>query len=42
MITYPLFPGKVRLVVKYTPKVLEEMESRFERQKASRRGRAPQ
>ncbi|KAL5252009.1 hypothetical protein ACHWQZ_G014976 [Mnemiopsis leidyi] len=34
--------GKVRLVVKYTPKVLEEMESRFERQKASRRGRAPQ
>lgn len=33
--------GKVRLVVKYTPKVLEEMESRFERQKASRRGRAP-
>lgn len=34
--------GKVRLVVKYTPKVLEEMETRFERQKASRRGRPGQ
>ncbi|XP_013386807.1 protein lin-7 homolog C-like [Lingula anatina] len=32
--------GTVKLVVRYTPKVLEEMEARFERQRAGRR-RAP-
>ncbi|KAK2569423.1 Protein lin-7-like protein B [Acropora cervicornis] len=29
--------GSVRLVVKYTPKLLEEMEARFDRQRGSRR-----
>ncbi|XP_028410611.1 protein lin-7 homolog C-like [Dendronephthya gigantea] len=29
--------GKVRLVVKYTPKLLEEMEQRFERQRLAKR-----
>lgn len=28
---------KVKLVVRYTPKVLEEMEARFDRQRAARR-----
>lgn len=29
--------GSVRLVVKFTPKLLEEMEARFDRQRGSRR-----
>ncbi|CAB4001065.1 lin-7 homolog C-like [Paramuricea clavata] len=29
--------GKVRLVVKYTPKLLDEMEQRFERQRMAKR-----
>lgn len=29
--------GSVRLVVKYTPKLLEEMEAKFDRQRGSRR-----
>uniref|UniRef100_F6VRM5 Protein lin-7 homolog B n=3 Tax=Equus TaxID=9789 RepID=F6VRM5_HORSE len=29
--------GKVKLVVRYTPKVLEEMESRFEKMRSARR-----
>ena len=35
-----LFVGKVKLVVRYTPKVLEEMEARFDKQRsAARRGK---
>jgi C-terminal processing protease CtpA/Prc len=30
--------GTVKLVVRYTPKVLDEMEARFDKQKARRRG----
>ncbi len=30
--------GKVKLVVKYSPKILEEMEFRFEHTKSFRRG----
>ncbi|ESO91697.1 hypothetical protein LOTGIDRAFT_217446 [Lottia gigantea] len=33
--------GMVRLVVRYTPKVLEEMESRFDKQRAARRRQTP-
>lgn len=29
--------GSVKLVVRYTPKVLEEMEMRFDKQRAARR-----
>lgn len=29
--------GKVKLVVRYTPKVLEEMESRFEKMRSAKR-----
>ena len=29
--------GTVKLVVRYTPKVLEEMEARFEKQRIGRR-----
>lgn len=29
--------GSVKLVVRYTPKVLEEMELRFDKQRAARR-----
>lgn len=29
--------GSVKLVVRYTPRVLEEMEMRFDKQRASRR-----
>ena len=29
--------GSVKLVVRYTPKVLEEMEARFDRQRLARR-----
>ncbi|CAI8043687.1 Protein lin-7 homolog B [Geodia barretti] len=32
--------GKVKVVVKYSPKVLEEMEQRFEHSKSFRRGRS--
>ena len=31
------FKGSVKLVVRYTPKVLEEMEARFEKQRIGRR-----
>ncbi len=30
-------PASVKLVVRYTPKVLEEMEMRFDRQRQARR-----
>ncbi|CAH1787261.1 unnamed protein product [Owenia fusiformis] len=33
--------GSVKLVVRYTPRVLEEMEARFDKQRASARGRRP-
>lgn len=33
--------GSVKLVVRYTPKVLEEMELRFDRQRAARRRQYP-
>ncbi|XP_035663298.1 protein lin-7 homolog C [Branchiostoma floridae] len=33
--------GTVKLVVRYTPKVLEEMEARFEKMRNNRRGRRP-
>jgi protein lin-7 len=29
--------GSVKLIVRYTPKVLEEMEARFEKQRIGRR-----
>ena len=32
--------GTIKLVVKYSPKVLEEMEFRFENTKSFRRGKA--
>lgn len=31
------FLGTVKLVVRYTPKLLEEMEARFDRQRTARR-----
>lgn len=36
MLSY-MFAGTVKLVVRYTPRVLEEMEMRFDRQRAGRR-----
>lgn len=33
--------GTVRLVVRYTPKVLEEMEARFDKQRSARRRASP-
>ncbi|ELU01519.1 hypothetical protein CAPTEDRAFT_173502, partial [Capitella teleta] len=33
--------GTVKLVVRYTPKVLEEMEARFDKQRTARRGQFP-
>ena len=33
--------GTVKLVVRYTPKVLEEMESRFDKQRSARRRQMP-
>lgn len=30
--------GQVKLIVRYTPKVLEEMEARFDKQRAKRVG----
>ena len=34
------YVGKVKLAVKYSPKILEEMEQRFEHSKSFRRGRS--
>ncbi|KAL3842393.1 hypothetical protein ACJMK2_020412 [Sinanodonta woodiana] len=36
-----LAQGTVRLVVRYTPRVLEEMEARFDKQRSSRRRQTP-
>lgn len=33
--------GSVKLVVRYTPKVLEEMEMRFDKQRGARRRQYP-
>ncbi|KAK3101248.1 hypothetical protein FSP39_002138 [Pinctada imbricata] len=33
--------GTVRLVVRYNPRVLEEMEARFDKQRSTRRGQTP-
>ena len=37
---HSIYTGKVKVVVKYSPKVLEEMEQRFEHSKSFRRGRS--
>ena len=36
-INYYFILGAVKLVVRYTPKVLDEMEARFEKQRIGRR-----
>lgn len=40
--TIRLLSGTVRLVVRYTPKVLDEMEARFDKQKTRRRVNWPE